>query len=59
MTKLTEAGRANEAIKHYGGALRLKPDYTEAHDNLGIVLAAWAGPARTLRNLGKVGRVAL
>ena len=32
-------GRIQEAIAHYEQALRIKPDYAEAHNNLGIALA--------------------
>ena len=31
-------GQAREAIEHYQQALRIKPDYAEAHNNLGIAL---------------------
>ncbi|MGD1032034.1 MAG: tetratricopeptide repeat protein [Opitutaceae bacterium] len=33
-------GRMPDAIAHYERALRLKPDYAEAHNNLGIALDA-------------------
>jgi tetratricopeptide (TPR) repeat protein len=36
---LTVEGRENEAIAFYTEALRLKPDYAEAHNNLAYVLA--------------------
>jgi len=36
---LTQAGKIEEAIGHYGQALRFKPDYVEGHCNLGIALA--------------------
>ena len=32
-------GRIDEAIAHYQKALEIKPDYADAHYNLGIVLA--------------------
>jgi tetratricopeptide (TPR) repeat protein len=32
------AGRIPEAIEHLEQALRIKPDYAEAHDRLGIAL---------------------
>lgn len=35
-----EPGRLGDAIAHYGEALRLKPDYAEAHCNLGMALAS-------------------
>jgi tetratricopeptide (TPR) repeat protein len=31
---------AQEAIKHYQAALRLRPDYAEAHDALGLLLVS-------------------
>ena len=31
-------GRAPDAIAHFEEALRIKPDYAEAHNNLGVVL---------------------
>jgi tetratricopeptide (TPR) repeat protein len=36
---LVQAGRVQEAIRHYEQALRIKPDYAEAHYNLGLALA--------------------
>ena len=44
--------RSQEAIAHYEQALRIKPDYAEAHNNLGIALAQAgkiAGSDRALR----------
>jgi spermidine synthase len=35
---LKQAGRIAEAIAHYEQALRSKPDYAEAHYNLGVAL---------------------
>ena len=35
---LREQGRIDDAIKHYEEALRIKPDYEEAHNNLAIAL---------------------
>jgi tetratricopeptide (TPR) repeat protein len=35
---LLQAGQVVEAIKQYNQALQLKPDYVEAHTNLGAVL---------------------
>ena len=32
------AGRANDAIAQYQEALRIQPDYSEAHNNLGVLL---------------------
>ena len=34
-TVLESEGRIDEAISHYGEAVRLKPDHAEAHNNLG------------------------
>ena len=36
-------GRLNDAITHFEEALRLKPDFAEAHSNLGSALAAVPG----------------
>jgi len=36
---LAGEGKMTDAIGHYRAALRLKPDYTEAHNNLGLALA--------------------
>jgi len=35
---LGQAGRIEEAIPHFERAVRLKPDYAEAHNNLGVAL---------------------
>jgi tetratricopeptide (TPR) repeat protein len=35
---LLESGKPREAIEHYEQALRIKPDYAEAHNNLGVAL---------------------
>ena len=32
-------GQVDEAIAHYQKALEIKPDYAEAHNNLGLALA--------------------
>jgi Flp pilus assembly protein TadD len=32
-------GRLPEALAHFESAVRIKPDYVEAHNGLGIVLA--------------------
>src|SRR5437870_5547954 len=36
---LAQEGKLTEAIEHYTTALRIKPDYADAHINLGIALA--------------------
>src|SRR3954451_6983045 len=36
--QLQQAGRLEQAAASYGRALALKPDYAEAHNNLGNVL---------------------
>jgi Flp pilus assembly protein TadD len=36
---LSEQGRLNEAMIHFREALRLSPNYAEAHNNLGSALA--------------------
>jgi protein O-GlcNAc transferase len=35
---LAQLGRAPEAMEHWEQAIRLKPDYAEAHYNLGVAL---------------------
>ncbi|HEY3836446.1 MAG TPA: tetratricopeptide repeat protein [Bryobacteraceae bacterium] len=40
---LMRAGRPSEAIEHFRHALRVKPNYAEAHNNLGIQLASLVG----------------
>ena len=37
---LAGRGQVDEAIAHYRKALEIKPDYAEAHNNLGTALAA-------------------
>ena len=36
---MRQAGKIEEAIAHYEQALRINPDYAEAHNNLGLLLA--------------------
>ena len=36
---LADRGQVDEAIAHYRKALEIKPDYAEAHNNLGVALA--------------------
>ena len=36
---LVQKGRVDEAIVHYQNALKLKPDFAEAHFSLGVALA--------------------
>lgn len=40
---LMQARRPSEAIAHFDEALRIKPDYAEAHNNLGILLVNTPG----------------
>ncbi len=35
---LVRLGRLDEAIEHYDKALTIRPDYAEAHANLGLTL---------------------
>ena len=37
---LVRQGKMDQAVAHYAEALRLKPDFAEAHNNLGLALAA-------------------
>ena len=37
---LAQAGKIQDAIEYYEEALRIAPDYAEAHNNLGIALAS-------------------
>ena len=41
--ELAGAGRTDEALAHYRRALEIRPDYPEAHNNLGNLLAATPG----------------
>ena len=38
---LTDQKRFDEAIEHFQDALRVRPDYADAHLNLGVALRAW------------------
>lgn len=42
-TKLMNAGHSAEAIDQFEEALRVRPNYAEAHNNLGIQLASLPG----------------
>jgi Flp pilus assembly protein TadD len=46
---LERQGKVKEAIRHYEQALRLNPDYAEAHNNLGVALA---GQGKLLEAIG-------
>jgi len=41
--ELAERGRAGEALEHYRRALAIRPDYPEAHNNLGNLLSGKPG----------------
>jgi tetratricopeptide (TPR) repeat protein len=41
--ELADQGRAGDALAHYRRALAIRPDYPEAHNNLGNLLAAIPG----------------
>ena len=43
------AGRSQEAIRLYERALRVKPDYADAHNNLGVALESTGQRAAALR----------
>ena len=46
-------GRVDEAIAHYRKALEIKPDYADAHNNLGSALAGTAGSTRRSSSTSK------
>ena len=48
-----ELGQVDDAVKNYEKALTLKPDSTEAHDNLGIAYA-YNGLGIAFHSLGQV-----
>ena len=41
-------GRFDEAIAHFQKALEIKPDFAEAHNNLGIARSQWEGILKAL-----------
>jgi Flp pilus assembly protein TadD len=45
---LTRQGKFSEAASRLNEALRLKPNSTEAHNNLGLVLLMAGEPAKSL-----------
>src|SRR2546425_2705976 len=45
---LAQEGKLTEAIEHYTTALRIKPDYADAHINWGIALAREGKPAEAI-----------
>jgi protein O-mannosyl-transferase len=47
---LAREGRLNEAISEYETALRLRPDYADAHNNLGVALTQIPGRASEARD---------
>ncbi len=48
---LVDAGRASEALPHYGRALALRANYAEAENNLGFALNQLGRPADALPHL--------
>jgi tetratricopeptide (TPR) repeat protein len=46
-TALAEQGKTVEAIDRFEAALRIRPDYAEAHDNLGVL--SWPAKAGSMR----------
>ena len=46
--KLFEKGMVDESVRHYHAALRLRPDFTEAHYNLGLVYAQAGKPQQAI-----------
>ena len=51
-------GRTNEAIAHLQTALRLAPNFAEAHCNLGVALGATGHPDEALDHLNEALRLA-
>ena len=45
---LPHQGKLDEAIADYREAIRLKPDYLEAHSNLGVALASQGKPEEAI-----------
>jgi tetratricopeptide (TPR) repeat protein len=50
---LYSKGRTDDAIKHYLEALRLKPDYVEAHNSLGVAFARKGNVDMALKHFQK------
>jgi tetratricopeptide (TPR) repeat protein len=48
---LRTLGRHDEAIVHYRQALAIRPDFVEAHSNLGGSVGRWRGYADMLQPL--------
>jgi len=40
---LSRTGRSQDAIPHFEAAIRIRPDYADAHYNLGVALAEIPG----------------
>ena len=57
--RLAGCGQVEEAIDHYRKALEIKPDYAEAHYNLGRVWPAAAGADEAARTLPEGPRLGL
>ena len=51
--RLVQRGQINEAIGQYRQALQIKPDYTEAYNNLGAALAGCGGSTKRSGSTGR------
>jgi tetratricopeptide (TPR) repeat protein len=54
---LQKQGRLPEAIGHYERALRIQPDYAEAHYNLGIALEKLGRTAEAIAHYEQALRI--
>ncbi len=54
---LLEKGQTDEAIRQYQEAVRLKPDYAEAHNNLGVALDTNGQTDEAIRELQEALRL--
>ena len=55
---LGDRGRSREAIDHYTEALRLRPDYVNARNNLGLTLAGLGRTADAMQQFAEVLKLA-
>ena len=50
-------GKAPEAIEHYEQALRIRPDFAEAHYNLGVALERVGRPQEAIGHYEQALRI--